>query len=131
MIREMLVKQWLKRAISNLRRAEQRRKSTEILFEDLCYDCQQSVEKSLKALIIHNEMEIVFTHSISRLLEIIASKGIEIPEDIQRAVILTDYAVNTRYPGDYDEVEESEFEEALAIAKNVLGWVQNHIVNIS
>lgn len=37
---------WLKRAKSNLVRAKQPRPE-EVYYEDLCYDAQQSVEKSL------------------------------------------------------------------------------------
>jgi HEPN domain-containing protein len=43
-----LVDEWLKRAHSNLERAKAGRVSEEILFEDLCFDCQQAVEKSIK-----------------------------------------------------------------------------------
>jgi hypothetical protein len=40
---------WLRRARSNLARAKQD-KPDEVLFEDLCFDAQQAVEKALKAL---------------------------------------------------------------------------------
>jgi HEPN domain-containing protein len=38
-----LVDEWLKRAYSNLERARAGKVSEEILFEDLCFDCQQAV----------------------------------------------------------------------------------------
>ena len=51
-------KEWLQRAKSNMARAKAGRVSPDILYEDLCYDAQQGVEKALKSIcIIH---EIVF-----------------------------------------------------------------------
>jgi len=48
-----LVAEWLKRAHSNLERARAEKISEDILFEDLCFDCQQTVEKSIKALLVY------------------------------------------------------------------------------
>ncbi len=38
------------------------------------------------------------------------------------AKVLTDYAVETRYPDFEEEVTEEEAEEALALAKKVVEW---------
>jgi HEPN domain-containing protein len=50
-----LVEQWLSRALSNLDRARAGKVRDTILYEDLCFDCQQAVEKSLKALLVAND----------------------------------------------------------------------------
>lgn len=39
------------------------------------------------------------------------------------AIILSDYAVATRYPGDYEPVGEEEYLRALEIARSVCKWV--------
>jgi hypothetical protein len=39
------------------------------------------------------------------------------------AVILSDYAVETRYPGNYEPVGEEEYLRALDIARSVCQWV--------
>jgi HEPN domain-containing protein len=41
------VEEWLRRARSNIARAKIGRISEDVLYEDLCFDCQQAVEKSL------------------------------------------------------------------------------------
>jgi HEPN domain-containing protein len=38
--------EWLQRAKSNMARAKAGRVSPDILYEDLCYDAQQAVEKA-------------------------------------------------------------------------------------
>lgn len=61
---------WLARARSNLRRAELGRQDTVIFFEDLCFDAQQAAEKALKALCLHQSIEIQKTHSLVILLDL-------------------------------------------------------------
>jgi HEPN domain-containing protein len=118
---------WLKRAKSNLERAKIGRVNDEILYEDLCYDCQQAVEKSLKALLIGIDKEFPFTHSISRLLELLNEEQIEISEDIKQSIVLTDYAVKTRYPGEIEPVTKEEYDEAVKLATLVYEWVTQKI----
>ena len=119
------VEDWLKRAKSNLERARVGKVKDEILYEDLCFDCQQSAEKVLKALLISIDKEFPPTHSIARLLEIASETKTEIPAEIRKAIDLTDYAVKTRYPGESEPVTKEEYEEALAIAETIYNWVSN------
>jgi len=51
------VLEWLMRARSILERARVGRISEEIVYEDLCFDCQQTAEKALKALLIGLDKE--------------------------------------------------------------------------
>ena len=125
------VLEWIKRAKSNLERAKAGQVSTDILFEDLCFDCQQSVEKALKALLISYDIDFPRTHSIGRLLELVSTTGIETPKIILQAVELTEYAVNTRYPGELEEIGKQEYEEALEMAILVFEWVRKIIEDSS
>ena len=116
--------EWLKRARSNLEKARVGKVSDGILYEDLCFDCQQAVEKSLKALLVYLNIIFPFTHSIARLLELIEESGINVPELIKDSIVLTDYAVTTRYPGDYEPVYEDEYKESVYIGEQVFNWVK-------
>ena len=44
--------EWLRRARSNLARASHGQAAPDMLLEDACFDAQQAVEKSLKALLV-------------------------------------------------------------------------------
>lgn len=123
-----LVDQWLKRAHSNLERAKAGQVSEEILFEDLCFDCQQAAEKSIKALLVHLDIEFEKIHSISKLLKQV--EGIIVPEEIKDAAELSVYAVDTRYPGDYDPATESEYKQALMMAEKVIKWAEEKIEQV-
>jgi HEPN domain-containing protein len=63
------------------------------------------------------------THSITTLLKLLEQAGINIPDDLYESVILTEYAVTMRYPGEYKPVTEEEYNEALLIAQKVLDFV--------
>jgi len=43
---------------------------------------------------------------------------------VEEAVILTDYAVASRYPGDVEPVTPLEYERALHLAEVVLTWAR-------
>lgn len=118
----ILVDQWLARAQSNLDRARAGKTGDTILYEDLCFDCQQAAEKSLKGLLVARDRESPHTHIIAALLQTLERDGVVIPEDIKASSDLTDYAVNTRYPGMYEPLGDDEFQEALAVA-----WVHDEL----
>jgi hypothetical protein len=48
-----------------------------------------------------------------------------VPDEINDTVILNDYAVQTRYPGEYSPIEEDEYNEAIRIAENCINWIKN------
>jgi len=88
-------KEWLQRAKSNMARAKAGRVSPDILYEDLCYDAQQTVEKALKSVCIIHEIVFPKTHDIAYLIELLEKGNVEVPEELQNAKILTGYAVET------------------------------------
>ncbi|NVM25977.1 MAG: HEPN domain-containing protein [Desulfobacterales bacterium] len=118
---------WLKRAKSNLIRAKQP-KHEEVFWEDLCFDAQQAVEKSLKALLLFHKIPFRFVHDIAELLTVLEQNGISLQEQIREAAELSDYAVEARYPGPMEPVSEDEYKEAVRIAETVVSWVENLIV---
>jgi len=114
---------WFTRAKSNLARAEFTVKTADILYEDICFDAQQAAEKALKGIMIFLEIDIPKTHSIGYLLRLIEVSGkVLVPESLKEAVILTDYAVTTRYPGDWEPIDEAEYKLAVSLAQEVYRW---------
>ncbi|MBU1261642.1 HEPN domain-containing protein [bacterium] len=114
--------EWLKRARSNLERAQAGKISEGILYEDLCFDCQQSAEKAIKALLISLDKKFPPIHSMARLLELVSEVSTTIPEEVKMAIDLTEYAVKTRYPGEREPISEEEYKESLKIAEIVYEW---------
>lgn len=119
--------EWLRRARSNLARATAGPKSRDILYEDLCFDAQQAAEKAIKAVLVARQVEFPKTHSIGDLLAILQEDGLKIPLNLRKATILTDYAVEARYPGTMEPVTKSEHRNAVAIAGRIVKWAEGRV----
>ncbi|MBM9578648.1 HEPN domain-containing protein [Leptospira sp. 201903070] len=98
----------------------------EILFNQLCFHAQQSAEKSLKAVLIKYNVDFEFTHNIKNLISSLPTE-IERPDFFKDLTILTDYAVSTRYPGDYEEILLPEYEKAISLAQQAFDWAEDLI----
>lgn len=117
---------WLRRAKSNLARAKQA-KPKAAFWEDLCFDAQQAAEKAIKAVLTRREIDFPKTHDIRELLTLLSSSGEVVPEAIWEAINLTDYAVETRYPGPAEPVTRKEYSEAVTVAGKVIRWAEKII----
>ncbi len=118
--------EWLRRAKSNLARAKQP-KPDEALWEDLCFDAQQAVEKAFKAVLVFRGVDFPKTHNIRVLLSLLDSAGQQIPQELRKAIGLTIYATVSRYPGEAEPVTEDEYHEAVALAEQVVQWTEQVI----
>ena len=119
-----LAQMWFKRAVSSFRKAILAANHSEVFYEDVCFDLQQSVEKALKSLLIYKNIDFPKTHSLNVLTSLLVQNGVELNEDIIESVGLTMYAVQTRYPGEYDEISKEDFEYASQLAIKVLIFVE-------
>ncbi len=117
-------REWLNRAKSNLAKAQYAVNAPNVYLEDLCFDAQQAAEKAIKAVLIQLNIKFPYTHDIARLLLLVEQAGENIPPAIKEAVILSDYAVQTRYPGFSEQVVLEEYENALILADAVVVWAQ-------
>ena len=117
--------EWIERAKSALELA-QAKIIRHIHYEDLCFQTQQAAEKAIKGLLIYYGVEPEFTYNIERLLNEL-KKYTEIPKNIGKSALLTDYASQTRYPGEYDDITKEDYEKAVHIAQECLDWVEGII----
>jgi HEPN domain-containing protein len=99
----------------------------EIFFEEPCYELHQSVEKSLKTLLIYHKIKFPKSHNIAELIDLLESNSVNIHDKIKKAVRLTRYAVKTRYPDEFVKVTKEEYEEAIKMAESVYNWVSEQI----
>jgi HEPN domain-containing protein len=95
----------------------------DVLLETLCFHAQQAAEKALKAVLLHCRVEFPYTHNLGVLLDLLPP-GTVIPEEVEECVVLTEYAVVTRYPGVHEDVTEEELRLAVGTAAAVLTWAE-------
>jgi HEPN domain-containing protein len=118
-------REWLRRADSNLVQA--RRNSPGICLEDLCFQAQQAAEKALKAILLARRERPAYTHDLAALLRLMEQSGQAVPDEMRRIVRLSDYAVETRYPGVFEPVTEQDYREALDLAARCVEWVRERL----
>jgi len=118
-----LVAQWLSWAQSDLILA-QMTEDERLLPEILAFHAQQAAEKALKALLIHEQIEFPRTHVIAVLLNLCEQAGYKVPDNLLDALVLTLYAVATRYPSEEEPVTRDQAREAALTAATVLTWVE-------
>jgi HEPN domain-containing protein len=91
--------------------------------EIICYHCQQSAEKALKAILVHNAVFPPKIHDLTVLKEL-CIPFITKPETIEKECDhLTDYSVRPRYPRQI-EITDTKMHKAIRDAKTVYEYVK-------
>ena len=95
-----------------------------------CFAAQQAAEMAVKAVFLAHGIPHPHTHDIAELLGALERRGFVIPDEIDDADSLTDYATETRYAGVKQEqspVSEEDRVEAARAARAVLEWAKAEI----
>jgi HEPN domain-containing protein len=103
-----VVRQWVEKAESDFTSAAfLLRLKHACPTDSVCFHVQQCIEKYVKALLVLAGIDFGRTHQISMLIGLLPKESSPslTPEEQER---LTDYAVTTRYPGDYDPIALAE-----------------------
>jgi len=114
-----LVRQWTEKAEQDLLAAQRLLEAKDGNLNDaVCFHAQQSAEKYLKALLVNLDIEVPYTHDLRLLLELAGPKS---RLDLATLPVfgLNRYAIQARYPGDWEPIERPEAEEAVAAARAV------------
>lgn len=80
----------------------------DIDIEKVYFDFQQSVEKLLKALLSHKQVEIEKTHDINKLVKLCKNNNIQLLDDMEILIDLTHYAVEGRYGIICDDLNDAQ-----------------------
>jgi HEPN domain-containing protein len=115
-------KDWLRYIRSDLELAEGP-SGPHVLPEMLCFHAQQAVEKCLKAVLLHLGLPYPKTHNLTVLYGLLPS-DLNPPPEVEEAVGLSDYAVTSRYPGEFEPVSLEDYHEALRLARAVVAWAE-------
>jgi len=122
----IMAQNWLDHAKSDLKLAKLGLEY-EVFPSQICFHAQQAAEKALKAILLYNHIEFPLIHDLEQLLNILEKEKIFIPDDILEVGILTPYAVETRYPGNWDEIAENEITNALTLAEKTIHWAEQNL----
>ncbi len=94
-----LTRQWLKKADEDRDTARQLCSLTPTHTDQICFLCQQAVEKYVKALMQHLGLTIPKTHDIPRLISLLLPHDATLSPHRRGTKTFSRYAVDYRYPG--------------------------------
>ena len=94
-------REWMRKAESDYRLAETIAHGSEPFPDQLCFHCQQSAEKYLKALLEEAAAPIPKTHDLEHLLRLLVPVHPTLRALRRGLLFLTDFAIDTRYPGNW------------------------------
>ena len=99
--------------------------------EIVCYHCQQSAEKILKAYLIAQSEPLTKTHDLNLLINMCVEYDETFDNYAAVCITLTSYAVLTRYPVGEDAITEHDMKTALKIAFEILEFTKARIVGLN
>ena len=108
----------LEKARRDLKLAQKELREPESLTDIICFHAQQAAEKYFKAYLVWNEIEFPKAHALEQLALLAAQKDPDFSTITDKVVLLTPYAVETRYP-EFEEPLPEDAEEAVRIAETV------------
>jgi len=118
-IRDEFVRQWLLKAEEDFNAAKSLIAYGASFLSTVCFHSQQAAEKYLKAFLTYHQVEFPKTHDIDELLDLIAPTDSKLPESLRDVIVLTNYGVDVRYPGDFPNVTSSDAQQAIQMAEKV------------
>lgn len=115
---------WLKYAYEDLITAKKMLANQAAFPRHICWLAQQSAEKTLKAALIYLSIDFPFTHDLDRLQNLL-------PKNLQDAITnvdlseLTEWALESRYPGNYPDILYSDAQRAATQARILYNTLEN------
>ena len=118
-----ILQQWLDKGKDDLRVAEYLSTMHHPTPDEIiCFHCQQSAEKYLKAFIFLNDIEPDKTHDLRELLRICEEYDSSFSSLLPKLRALTRYGVMPRYPNDL-AITNDDMKTAIQYAKDVQAFV--------
>jgi HEPN domain-containing protein len=104
------------------------REHPEVPDEVVGFHAQQAVEKQIKAVLTARGIRFDKTHELSYLVGLIDEHKIDAPPALEEAEMLTDWAVEFRYPG--DEPPALDRAGALTLVVEIREWAEAQIAAV-
>ena len=117
----------MKKAVGDLEVAKLISKSDINLTENVCFHCQQTVEKSLKAFLAFSQIRFRYIHNLEHLVNDCITVDPSFREISVPCSILNNYSMDIRYIDEYI-ISVDEMLETVELAEEVFDFVKKKTV---
>jgi HEPN domain-containing protein len=108
---------WLRYAREDMEEAEAMVNREDFIPRHACWLSQQAAEKSIKAILVYKQIEFPRRHDLDALLALLPSNWrVKAFSDLSE---LTEWSVESRYPGNWSDASSDEAIAAVRQAKSV------------
>lgn len=122
-----VARQWVEKAEEDLTNAQHTLTLKERCpFGTICFHAQQVAEKYLKSLLAYCEIPFPRSHDLLDLFRRLQN-GPQIQLEPLDLAILNRYAVEVRYPGNWEPISREEAEDAVALAEKIRREIRRHL----
>ncbi len=119
-----LSKEWFDIADNELGFARAGLEELNAFYPQVCFLCQQAVEKYLKGFLVYSDKKFHKNHDLPQLLKSCAETNKDFLEFLKGLDVLDQYYLISRYPLEYPPASRKEAEEALKIAKDIIEFIK-------
>ena len=112
-------------AEGDLKTVKQLKKLSDYRKENLCFLAQQSIEKSLKAVLCWHRIPYSYTHDLNALVAKMP-KGVSPPQDYDLGT-LNDYATVRRYEEGPYELRDEDIDEVDKVTDSIFKWASKEV----
>ncbi len=127
---KLVIKRWIIKAENDLRAAKNLLAVEPPVTDVICFHSQQCIEKSLKSFLTLVDHHVEKTHFLPKLIKYCSQYDKDFIQFMEIAETMTEYAVLSRYPDDWREIEMEEALEAVQHAQTVLSFVHSKLGEI-
>lgn len=128
-MKKEIYQKWLERVKYDIDTAEAMYSTGRYIYA--IFMCQQSIEKSLKALLVFKGIEIIPVHNLRRLAEASGVINELDKSDLKKIDFLSQYYLNARYKEDIEElaaqITEDMVKEFVDFSKEKIKWITQKI----
>lgn len=116
-----LTRQWLRKAEHDVAAAQHLFKHKPPLSDEICFHCQQAIEKLLKGLLTENGLPIQKTHDLTVLLSQLLPTDPSLRSLRRGLKGVSRYAVEYRYPGMNTSTRQAHaaYRKALSVQQEI------------
>jgi HEPN domain-containing protein len=122
---EIEYKEWLNKAEEDLASAKILLKNK--IFSTALYHSQQCAEKTLKSILVKFNQPVPKSHDLAFLSKLTIPLVPQCQIFIEKAIFMTSYSWKYRYPGEQDEPDFSDTEEAIDVAEDIFVEIKNEL----
>lgn len=127
---ELQAKEWIKKAEEDRLFAESILRHKDAPPSGVCFHSHQAAEKLFKAFLVFHKKRFPKIHETDALWELCREIDESFDDIKESAIFLTEFYVETRYPGDYPDFFWEDAEKAYAAAVRIKEFVLDKIDKI-